>query len=179
MGQFTIFHKQCFSIDKWGFIACSWSKGGLWALTLPQETEAEAKISLQKLRKIPIEVAVAAEAEVEEKITHWLKEYLQKGIRNDFPIDFDWTGFPLFYKTVLIEVAKIEAGKTKTYSELAAQVGNAKAVRAIGGALRRNPFPLMIPCHRILAQKGIGGFAGVENRVTLKHRLLQLEGIKL
>jgi O-6-methylguanine DNA methyltransferase len=74
--------------------------------------------------------------------------------------------------TVWREIAKIPYGKTKTYTEIATAIGNPKAVRAVGTACGRNPYPIIIPCHRVLAAHGLGGYLyGLE----MKKQLLELE----
>ena len=78
-----------------------------------------------------------------------------------------------FEQSVLCETRKIGYGSMITYSELARAIGRPKAARAVGNALRKNPTPIVIPCHRVVAQNGIGGYVlGVD----LKRRLLELEG---
>lgn len=63
-----------------------------------------------------------------------------------------------FQQRVWRALADIPPGQTRTYGELATQWGTAP--RAVGGALRANPIPIMIPCHRIVATQGLGGYAG-------------------
>ncbi len=88
------------------------------------------------------------------------------------PLNFD----PLtpFTKRVLEALTTIPFGKTLTYGELATQIGSPNGARAVGGALGRNPFPLLLPCHRILASNGIGGFSAGEGLkpLLLKHEFL-------
>ena len=92
----------------------------------------------------------------------------------------DFTGYRVdlshltgFEQNVLCETRKIGYGSMITYSELARAIGRPKAARAVGNTLRKNPVPIVIPCHRVVAQNGIGGYAlGVD----LKRRLLELEG---
>ncbi|RZN42130.1 MAG: MGMT family protein [Methanosarcinales archaeon] len=79
-----------------------------------------------------------------------------------------------FEQSVLRETRKIGCGSMITYSELALAIGRPKAARAVGNALRKNPAPIVIPCHRVVAQNGIGGYVfGVD----MKRRLLELEGV--
>jgi len=63
-----------------------------------------------------------------------------------------------FQKAVWNELKKIPRGQTRTYGEIAAAIGRPKAVRAVGSACGANPLPLFIPCHRIVAKNGLGGF---------------------
>jgi O-6-methylguanine DNA methyltransferase len=87
----------------------------------------------------------------------------------------DWTGKTEFQKSVWRQMLKIPAGKTKSYGEIAAAIGNPKAVRAVGGACGANPVPVLVPCHRVLAaNKKLGGFSG---GLDWKRSLLKREGI--
>ena len=87
-----------------------------------------------------------------------------------FPLDF--ADAPPFMQQVWTEMQKIQAGSAVTYGELAAAVGNPRAVRAVGQACGSNRMPLIIPCHRVLAASGLGGFS---LGLKWKRRLLELE----
>ncbi len=79
-----------------------------------------------------------------------------------------------FAARVLEEVKKIPYGSVATYGEIAEKLGT--SARAVGQALKRNPIPVIIPCHRVVARSGLGGYsAGVE----IKRWLLELEGVRL
>jgi len=78
-----------------------------------------------------------------------------------------------FERAVLQSVRAIPRGSTATYSGLAARLGKPKAARAVGNALRHNPVPLFVPCHRVVAASGLGGFSW---GVDIKRKLLLLEG---
>jgi O-6-methylguanine DNA methyltransferase len=69
-------------------------------------------------------------------------------------------------------LAKIPFGTTKTYGDVAQQIGKANAVRAIGGACGANPVPFFIPCHRVVAKNGLGGFSA---GLRIKRALLKKE----
>ena len=87
----------------------------------------------------------------------------------------DWTGKTDFQKSVWRQMLKISTGKTKSYGEIAAAIGNPRAVRAVGGACGANPVPVLVPCHRVLAaNKKLGGFSG---GLDWKRKLLKLEGV--
>tara|TARA_Y100000590_G_scaffold298319_1_gene336331 strand:- start:12874 stop:13386 length:513 start_codon:yes stop_codon:yes gene_type:complete len=88
-----------------------------------------------------------------------LREYFD-GVRENFtfPIDLRTTQFQ---EKALKKVAEIPFGKTASYKEIAERMNNAKAVRAVGSANGRNPVPIVIPCHRVIAHDGtLGGFGG-------------------
>ncbi len=77
-----------------------------------------------------------------------------------------------FDRDVLNEVRKIPYGTTITYSDLADRIGSSGGAQAVGQALSKNPYPIVIPCHRVVAKYGIGGSSG---GVELKKRLLEIE----
>ena len=78
-----------------------------------------------------------------------------------------------FYNKALLEVAKVPYGETSSYSKIAHKLNNHKATRAVGTANARNPLPIIIPCHRIIAKNGkLGGYAG---GLKMKKYLLNFE----
>ncbi len=80
-----------------------------------------------------------------------------------------------FQKSVWSALQKIPPGQTKSYSEIAIEIGSAKATRAVGRACGANPIPVLIPCHRVLAAGGkLGGFSG---GLDWKRRLLSAERV--
>jgi methylated-DNA-[protein]-cysteine S-methyltransferase len=100
-----------------------------------------------------------------------LSEYLA-GERKSFSVKFDPAGTP-FQTKVWVALEKIPFGETCSYSAIAKQVGNVKAVRAVGAAIGRNPISVMVPCHRVIGASGaLTGFAG---GLKTKKFLLALE----
>ena len=92
----------------------------------------------------------------------------------DIPVDLDGVG--PFVRKVCEAAREIPVGQTVTYADLARALGQPGAARAVGRALGRNPIPLIIPCHRVLAAHGKpGGFSAHGGRVT-KAKLLAIEG---
>jgi methylated-DNA-[protein]-cysteine S-methyltransferase len=83
----------------------------------------------------------------------------------------DMEGLPDFHQRVYREARRIGPGRTVSYGELAARLGGRPLARAVGQALGRNPFPIVVPCHRVLAAGGrMGGFSargGVETKLQL------------
>ncbi len=104
------------------------------------------------------------------KASFELDEYF-RGERTEFSQEADLSGLTDFTQSVLKETQRIKYGTVITYSELAQRIGS-RAVRAVGSALSRNPVPIIIPCHRVVAKNGIGGFS---SGVDLKKKLLELE----
>lgn len=81
-----------------------------------------------------------------------LEEYFE-GERKEFslPLKIEGTGFS---KSVLTQLAKVPYGSTVSYGQLAQMCGHPKAARAVGSAMRKNPFVIVLPCHRVLPQSG-------------------------
>ena len=109
--------------------------------------------------------------EVNRTAQRQIIDYLD-GKRTRFDLPLDLHGTP-FQKTALRRVARIPYGKVKTYGEIAAAIGKPRAARAVGSANARNNLPLVIPCHRVVARNGLGGYGG---GLALKRRLLKMEG---
>ncbi len=109
-----------------------------------------------------------------QKIAFELERYF-KGEKIDFSCKFDISHLSHFARKVLEETRKIGYGTTITYSELARRIG-CRGARAVGRALACNPIPIVIPCHRVVAKHGIGGYSA---GLGIKTRLLELESIKL
>lgn len=106
-------------------------------------------------------------AEVESQ----LSEYFA-GKRKKFSMKLDFAGTP-FQKKVWQALLTIPFGETRSYGEIAKQVGNAKAVRAVGAANGKNPISIVAPCHRVIGASGkLTGFAG---GLEVKAKLLKLE----
>jgi methylated-DNA-[protein]-cysteine S-methyltransferase len=95
------------------------------------------------------------------------------GRRHAFELPIDWQLSHGFLLRARHEIAAIPYGETRTYTDLAREAGNERAVRAAGSACSRNPIPLVVPCHRVLRSDGsLGGYAG---GLEMKRRLLDLE----
>jgi methylated-DNA-[protein]-cysteine S-methyltransferase len=101
-------------------------------------------------------------------------EYL-KGRRRRFTFAIDWSVLNPFQLKTLKAVYKIPYGQTRTYAEIAVQIGHPNAYRAVGHANAKNPLPLVIPCHRVIGTDGkLHGYGGGEGLPT-KEWLLKLE----
>ena len=117
-----------------------------------------------------------------DKILHQAAEELQAYLRGSlkvFSVPLDLSELTPFQQEVLAAVALIPWGQTRTYSEVAAQIGKPKAIRAVGNALAHNPLMLFVPCHRVIGSDGkLHGFSAPQG-VALKAWLLDHEGIKV
>ena len=109
--------------------------------------------------------------ELKETATQ-LEEYFA-GERTDFDLQMELDGTH-FQREVWTELTRIPYGETISYGELARRVGRPNGPRAVGQANGRNPIPIIVPCHRVLASNGIGGYGG---GLKVKRALLALEGV--
>ena len=89
--------------------------------------------------------------------------------------EMDWSSLSPFQQKVLKAARKIPYGTVETYGSLARKIGCPRGSRAVGNALAQNPFPLVIPCHRIIRGDGKSGGFSAGGGVVLKNKLLQME----
>ena len=98
----------------------------------------------------------------------------------------DLSGSTEFERKVFAALAKVRRGGVISYGELAAAAGSPRAARAVGSALGKNPIPILLPCHRVVASNGIGGYGGSAARewrpagqdpIAFKRALLASEGV--
>ena len=150
-----------------------WSPRGLRTMQLPEGREAETRARL--VRRFPD----AVESEPPAKIKRAIGEIvaLLRGEPRDLSdIALDMEDVPPFHQRVYEVARTIPPGSTLTYGEIAERLGDRGAARAVGQALGRNPFAIVVPCHRVLAAGGkVGGFSA-SGGITTKLRLLTIEG---
>ena len=162
-----------------GFVALAWSDAGLTRLALPEETRAAAEDHARRWSDAGQAVAEAdAPGFVAEAMA--LTRRYAGGETVDFTaLPFDLDGVEPFRRAVYAAALRLAQGEVTTYGERAARAGFPTMARETGQALGRNPLPLVIPCHRILAAGNrIGGFSAPGGAAT-KLRLLAHEGVRL
>jgi len=115
------------------------------------------------------------ESELSFKTIKLLLDKYLKGKKVDFDVDIDISGESQFTQKVLRELKKIPYGEVRSYLWIGKQVGHVMGARAVGQAVKRNPMPIIIPCHRVIREDGsLGGFSlGIE----IKKRLLAIEDV--
>jgi methylated-DNA-[protein]-cysteine S-methyltransferase len=151
-----------------GWVGALASEMGLSRVTLPRPSASEAEEQLGD----SINQAVNS-PELFQDLTKRLGAYYD-GHRVDFPDKLDFSTATAFQREVWSATRLIPYGQTRSYTWVAGQIGRPKAVRAVGQALSRNPLPVIVPCHRVLAIDGtVGGFSG---GLEMKRFLLHLEG---
>ncbi|MHA1507909.1 MAG: methylated-DNA--[protein]-cysteine S-methyltransferase [Promethearchaeota archaeon] len=129
----------------------------------------------KKVFSILSEMQININTYLKDGKTDLFKALKEMGITFDLDDKFNTP----FSESVLKALLKIKPGEITTYSGLAKKI-NSKAYRAVGGVLRNNPLPLIIPCHRVIKQDGtLGGFMGKMDedwQTNLKRSLLKIEG---
>lgn len=102
------------------------------------------------------------------------RDYYKGRIIEDWEVELDLDGFPDFSKKVLRYVYSIPYGTVRSYGDVARAIGKPGASRAIGQVMHLNPIPLIIPCHRVVARNGWGGFSS-PGGIEVKKQMLWLE----
>lgn len=160
-----------------GVCGVAWSEIGITYFVLPDASEKTIEKQLTKYTGSKLQSA---------KPPKWIKEVIQKvkahlkGNAQDFSsVPLQFQAGSAFIESIYLATQKIPSGTVISYGELAAKLGNPGAARAIGSALGKNPIPLIVPCHRIVAASGkLGGFSspgGLETKI----KLLDNEGVCL
>jgi methylated-DNA-[protein]-cysteine S-methyltransferase len=155
-----------------GRCGIAWSSHGLTGLYLPESKESALRARL--MRSFPQAREVAMPPEVERAADQIAG--LLRGEGGDLTaIALDMSSVPPFHRRVFEAARGLTLGATISYGELAAHLGQPGAARAVGQALGKNPFAIIVPCHRVLAARGkVGGFSASGGVVT-KLRLLAIE----
>ena len=158
-----------------GRIGIAWSDRGVVRLQLPESDDATTVASLIRGGEM-----VASPLSARMVLLADALECYGRGERRDFSATpLDLSGLPDFHRTIYAATLRLSWGETATYGQLADRVGAAGAARAVGQAMARNPIPVIIPCHRVLASgQRMGGFSAPGGGIT-KARLLALEGVHL
>lgn len=156
-----------------GRCAIAWGGGGIAGVQLPEKCDADTRARL--LQRFPDATETLPPPSVQRALDGIVA--LLRGEASDLdaiPLDMD--GVPPFHARVYAAARAIPPGATLTYGEIAARLGAPGAARAVGQALGRNPFAIIVPCHRVLAAGGkLGGFSANGGTAT-KVRLLSIEG---
>ncbi len=152
----------------WGTIRTAATEGGLVIIALPGQSR---KYFDSQVTACADGSEIVAAGPINVRAERQLREYLA-GRRREFNLKLKLTGTP-FQQEVWREVRAVPYGETRTYGQIARAIGRPRAFRAVGAANGQNRLPLVIPCHRVVAASGLGGYGGGPG---LKRKLLQLEG---
>lgn len=150
----------------------AWRDALIAGVQLPEADEARTRARMQ--RRFPEAVEASPPAEV-ATIVQRLQRSLEGQPDAMLDVPLDLSGIAPFQQRVYEVARAIAPGRTLTYGEVAAAIGEPGAARAVGQALGHNPYAPIVPCHRVLgARSGAGGFSA-EGGVVTKLRLLEME----
>jgi methylated-DNA-[protein]-cysteine S-methyltransferase len=159
-----------------GACAIAWGEHGVVSIELPSSDESRTR--LRVLQRWPS----AVEGEPPKNVSHWIAQMvaLLRGESTDLhEVNLDLSDVPQFHRQVYELARAIPPGSTRTYGDIATELGDPLLARAVGQALGQNPFPIVIPCHRVTAAHGsIGGFSAPGGSRT-KLRMLAIEGVEV
>ncbi len=159
-----------------GRCGIAWSDRGVTGVQLPEASDERTIARLRRRRPRTRMSAPSAEA---RRAIEGMTALLRGEPVSLDDVALDMEGVPPFNRRVFELARTIPAGRTSTYGELAVRLGDAGSARAVGEALGHNPFPIVVPCHRVLAASGkLGGFSA-HGGATTKRRMLIIEGALL
>ncbi len=158
-----------------GQCGIAWGERGVAGVQLPEGRQPETRARVR--RRFPGVPETAPPREVAEAVERIVA--LLRGEPSDLSaVPLNWDRVPPFHRRVYEVARGIPPGATLSYGDVAARLGAPGAARAVGQALGQNPFPIVVPCHRVLAAGGkIGGFSA-SGGVATKRRLLSIEGAR-
>ncbi len=156
-----------------GLCGIAWTEHGICRVQLPEQNTEGTRARLQRRLR---DVRETVPTDVVQRAIDDIAALLAGRASDLCDIPLDLHRVPTFHQRVYAAARRIRPGTTASYGEIAVQLGEPGAARAVGQALGRNPVPLIVPCHRVLAAGGkFGGFSGFGG-VATKMRLLAIEG---
>jgi O-6-methylguanine DNA methyltransferase len=159
-----------------GRCTAAWTDKGLVCVQLPEASDGASRVRLLSRHPGAREERPRGEAKlaIDAMRAHLAGEL---GLLDHVRIDD--AGLPGFHRRVYEALRRVPPGETLGYGELAARVGSPAAARAVGQAVGKNPFPIVVPCHRVLASGGRAGGFSAHGGVETKRRMLAIEGVSL
>ncbi len=157
-----------------GRCGVAWNARGISGVQLPQPSEAQTRLLLvQRSRDDAVEAPPTAEAAIAIEA---MTALLSGGRRDLSAIVLDMSRLESFPRSVYDIARTIPAGETLTYGDVARRIGGVELSREVGQALGRNPFPIIVPCHRVLAAGDKPGGFSANGGIRTKLKLLAIEG---
>ncbi|MEJ1126977.1 methylated-DNA--[protein]-cysteine S-methyltransferase [Variovorax sp. CCNWLW225] len=159
-----------------GTCALAWGARGLIGVQLPEEN-GEAATRARMRRRFP-DLTEAVPPESAQKAVAAIQALLQGAPDDLGDIELDMSHVSEFHQRIYAIARRIPPGQTRTYGEIAAELGDKGLSRAVGQAMGHNPFAPVVPCHRVLAAGNKpGGFSAGGGALT-KLRMLDIEGAR-
>jgi methylated-DNA-[protein]-cysteine S-methyltransferase len=165
-------HSACFDTAL-GACAIAWTDAGVVAVHLPERSAAETRLAIER-RTGAVEVT-RPPPHIRQTIAR-VKRHLAGAPDTLADVAIDHDAAPPFHRRVYETLRRVGPGATVTYRELAALADSPGATRAVGQAMARNPTPILVPCHRVLAAQGKPGGFTAYGGVDTKRRMLEIEG---
>jgi methylated-DNA-[protein]-cysteine S-methyltransferase len=167
--RYTLFSTQL------GPVGLVWHDDGLVGVQLPEAGVRETRARLTRRFPDAVPQEPPTEVAILDAIVA-IRALLTDGEADLSEIAVDLARVPAFNRRVYDLVRAIPPGRTRTYGEVAAELGEPGAAQAVGQAMGHNPVPIVVPCHRVVAAGGrLGGFSARGGNVT-KRRMLEIEG---
>jgi methylated-DNA-[protein]-cysteine S-methyltransferase len=157
-----------------GSCGLAWGANGIVGVQLPESNPSATLARL--LRKLDGDASPAAPSQEIQHTIDGIVALLAGEPRDLLSARLDMSQVPVFFRDVYVIVRRIPPGQTLSYGEVADRCGDRGAARAVGQAMARNPFPIIVPCHRVLAARGRSGGFSANGGVATKMRLLAIEG---
>ena len=158
-----------------GWLGLSGNARALERLILPEKDKK--KVITQLTVSVPSENQFIPAEEQFAELIEKIKAYFDGKPVHLENEKSDLSGYTSFQRKVLLKTREIPYGATRTYRWLAEQTGHPRAYRAVGGVMRINPLPLIIPCHRVIGSQGkLTGFSAAGGLI-LKKKMLEIEGV--
>lgn len=154
----------------------TWSERGIAGVQLPERSESA---TLERLRRRFPTVSQAAPPDHVQPAIDGIVAVLRGEHRDLSDIALDMAGISDFQQRVYAVARSIPPGATLSYGEIAERLGDRTMAREVGEAMGQNPFPIIVPCHRVMAAGGkVGGFSAAGG-ITTKLKLLNIEGAQV
>jgi methylated-DNA-[protein]-cysteine S-methyltransferase len=158
-----------------GACAIVWGDDGVIGVLLPEKSENETRARI--VRRYPDVAEAAPPPRIAAAIAD-IVALLSGESKNLSHIALDMARIPEFHRRVYAIAQTIPPGATMTYGEVATKLGDRALAQRVGQALGKNPFPIIVPCHRVLAASGSTGGFSAPGGVATKLRMLSIEGAR-
>ena len=159
-----------------GRCAVAWTPRGIASVQLPEADDATARARILARHPDALETAPSGDA---KRAVAAMRAHLAGKLDALDGVELDFAEVPLFHRRVYEALRRVGPGHTIGYGELAERVGSPGAARAVGQAVGKNPFPVVVPCHRVLAAGARAGGFSAYGGLETKRRLLAIEGVSL
>lgn len=166
--EFTLFNTRI------GSCGIAWNDAGIFCTQLPEGDAARSRARF--LQRVPGAREAEAPPQVQAVIAR-IVALLDGGKGDDLKdVALDMDRLPEFNRAVYAIARKIPPGETITYGEIAKQLGGVQLSRDVGQAMGKNPFPIIVPCHRVLAAGAKPGGFSARGGTATKLKMLAIEG---